>query len=287
MTKQSKISDIIRQAIKQRVGENASKKEISDYLSSLDMEGFLNLVSGVDGKLTGGSVNAIDEDVADCRGHVHDDEHHVDCDADGFYIGGRLECMPALKVKKYTLRIKLRGISPGIWRKIEVPSSVKLTSLAEIIITAMGWYNSHLHQFVTKGRAEYYATAKKDDDEDGFWGLHRLWGGDYSIAHLLKAEKDKVTFEYDFGDGWEHDVVLSKVEDYAEGEPLVVRLIGGKRACPPEDCGGVWGYNDLCDVMQHPYSKRAKEMKAWLGYRFDPEEFWLDDAQDDIDAFNL
>lgn len=251
------------------------------------MEGFLNLVSGVDGKLTGGSVNAIDEDVADSRGHEHDYERDEDCDDDGFYMGGRLECMPALKVKKYTLRIKLRGISPSIWRKIEVPSSVKLTSLAEIIITAMGWYNSHLHQFVTKGRAEYYATAKKDDDEDNFWGMHRLWGGDYTIAHLLKAEKEKVTFEYDFGDGWEHDVVLSKVEDYAEGEPLVVRLIGGKRACPPEDCGGVWGYNDLCEAMQHPYSKRAKEMKAWLGYRFDPEEFWLDDAQDDIDAFNL
>lgn len=299
MKKQSKLKEIILQAIKRHVGENASKKEISDYLQGLDMEGYLELVSDVDNKLTGGNGKAIVEDAVDYSSHKlgeetdgecdewSGEEDNEDCDDDGFYIGGRLECMPALKVKKYTLRIKLRGITPGIWRKIEVPSSVKLTSLAEIIITAMGWHNSHLHQFVTKGRAEYYATAKKDDDEDDFWGMHRLWGGDYTIAHLLKAEKEKVTFEYDFGDGWEHDVVLSKVEDYADGEPLVVRLIGGKRACPPEDCGGVWGYNDLCEVMQHPYSKRAKEMKQWLGYRFDPEEFWLDDAQDDIDAFNF
>ena len=293
MTPKDKLKDVIIQAIKQRVGENASKEEMGEYLKKLSPMELMELVLDVDGNMTDDNRKKMLEADTDYREDDSDEEWNDDYDEewdgsdddDWFHGSGKLECMPALNVKKYTLRIKLRGISPSIWRKIEVPSNVKLTSLAEIIITAMGWYNEHLHQFVTKGRAEYYATAKKDDDDD-FWGVRRLWGGDYTIGHLLKAEKEKVTFEYDFGDGWEHDVTLSKVEEYADEEQHTVELISGKRACPPEDCGGVWGYDDLCETMKHPRSKHAKELKEWLGYKFDPEEFWLEDAQEEIEAFN-
>ena len=296
MAKKNIINEKIMQVIKKRVGENASAAQMSNYLESLTMEDFMHMVFEVEGNLTEDESKLL-ADEHYCDGHYdgNDDGDDTDgYDTDGYdnnedchhEPSGSLECMPVLTLKKYTLRVKLRGISPSIWRKIEVPSSVKLTSLAEIILTAMGWYNEHLHQFFTKGRQECYATAQKEEDDFMEFGRRTLWGGDYPISHLLQKEKDKVTFEYDYGDSWEHEVTLSKVEDYAKDERPEVRLIGGKRACPPENCGGVWGYQELCEAMKHPRSARARELKEWLGYKYDPEEFWLDEAQEDVDAFN-
>ena len=285
MVQKDKLREIIIQSIKQRMGKDPSKEEIAEYLKKLSPMEMVELLLNIDDDMTDDDRKAMLEADEEYRDEDSDEEWNGEEEDDWFYGSGKLECMPALNVKKYTLRIKLRGISPSIWRKIEVPSNVKLTSLAEIIITAMGWQNEHLHQFVTKGRTEHYTTAKKDDDDD-FWSGRQLWGGDYTIGHLLKAEKEKVTFEYDFGDGWEHDVTLSKVEEYADDESHTVKLISGKRACPPEDCGGVWGYSDLCEAMKHPYSKHAKELKEWLGYKFDPEEFWLEDVREEVWEFN-
>ena len=114
----------------------------------------------------------------------NDNEESEEEDDDLFNYGGRLDCLPALQVKKYTLRIKLNGISPSIWRKIEVPSNAKLTSLAEIIITAMGWFNEHLHQFYTKDRV-YYATAQKEDN------FNTYWGGDFSIDTYWEKKRTR------------------------------------------------------------------------------------------------
>lgn len=284
--------DIFIEKLKKRLGKNVTDQQLAVFLQSLTREEMLNLILGMAWDETMKEMPDLHlPDDSDYRDEDDDEEwNDDDTSSDGAFTltgSGRLECMPAKEIKKYTIRIKLRGISPSIWRKIEVPSSVKLTSLAEIILAAMGWSGYHLHQFCAGGRrGTIYSTVKTDDDDDFAWWQKPLWGGDYSIGHLLKAAKDKVMFEYDFGDSWEHDVVLSKVEDYADGEQPRVRLLSGKRACPPEDCGGVWGYSELCEAMMHPYSARAREQKEWLGYKYDPEEFWLEDAQDDIDAFN-
>lgn len=279
--KNNKLDDIILDTIIQHLGKNATKEDIDNFFNKLTPQDFMGLVFEVNAKMGGNILPNLLEEIKQHNNYDNNEEGEEGEDDDDFFnFSGKLECLPVLPVRKYTLRIKLRGISPSIWRKIEVPSNVKLTSLAEIIITAMEWYNEHLHQFRTKDKV-YYATAQKDDDID------TNWGGDFSINQLLKKEKDKVVFEYDFGDSWEHDVVLSKVEDYDKDEPHIVKLISGKRACPPEDCGGVWGYYDLCETMKHPYSKHARELKEWLGYKFDPEEFWLEDVQEEIDAFNL
>ena len=285
---------IFIEKLKKRLGENVTDQQLALFLHSLSHKEMFQLIMDMALEETRNEMPdfplADDSDYRD----EDDDEERNDDDTSGdeaFTLtgSGRLECMPAKEIKKYTIRIKLRGISPSIWRKIEVPSSVKLTSLAEIILAAMGWSDYHLHQFYAGGgRSTVYSTVKTDDgDFDTAWGPKPLWGGDYSIGHLLKAAKDKVMFEYDFGDSWEHDVVLSKVEDYADCEQPKVRLVGGKRACPPEDCGGVWGYCELCEAMKHPYSARAREQKEWLGYKYDPEEFWLEDVQEDIDRFNI
>ena len=290
MAKDNGIDGKIMDVLKKRVGADASAAQMSKYLDSLSVEDIIGMILEVDDGLTDKerkSLITVDDggDGQDNGGYEGLDGKLYDAFNDRFVECDTLECMPVLNLKKYTLRVKLRGISPSIWRKIEVPSSVKLTSLASIILTAMGWYNAHLHQFYTKGRQKCFATAQRDDDDECF-GQRKLWGGDYTISHLLKEVKDKVTFEYDFGDSWEHEVTLSKVEDYASGEQPVVRLIGGKRACPPEDCGGVWGYQELCEAMKHPRSARARELKEWLGYKYDPEEFWLDEAQEEVDYFN-
>ena len=276
--KNKKLDDIIIDTIKQHLGKEATREDVEEFFKKLSPLDLMKLVMQVDMNMGNGKQTDFMKEYAKLGNDSikgNDDEGNDDL----FNYGGRLDCLPALQVKKYTLRIKLRDISPSIWRKIEVPSNVKLTSLAEIIITAMGWFNEHLHQFYTKDRV-YYATAQKEDN------FNTYWGGDFSIDHLLGKEKDKAVFEYDYGDSWEHDVVLSKVEEYADDEPHVVKLIGGKRACPPEDCGGIWGYKDLCEAMKHPYSKHARELKGWLGYQFDPEEFWLDDVQAEIELFN-
>lgn len=281
--------ELFKKKIKSRIGEDATDQQIADFLKGLSAEEMFNLI--LDIPLEDNAQEKPDFCLPDDEDD--DEEWNNDSYADDLFIfqgNGRLECMPAKEIKKYTIRIKLRRISPSIWRKIEVPSSVKLTSLAEIILTAMGWENTHLHQFYVKGsrgfRGTIYSTAKMDGDEYFAWETKSYWGGDYSIGHLLEAVKDKVLFEYDFGDSWEHEVVLSKVEDYADSEQPRVRLLDGKRACPPEDCGGVWGYSDLCEAMQHPRSARAREFKDWLGYKYNPEKFCLEDAQKDIDNFN-
>lgn len=288
------MSFVLFQAAQHKLGKNATKEEVMEYMKScgeaermeLSMDAAKLMV-----ELMGGVGNGDDSDEDADADYFADDDDELDPSyfeddnvlfSDEFYQGsGRLECMPVVGLKKYTLRIKLNGISPSIWRKIEVPSSVKLTSLAEIILDAMGWWNEHLHQFVTKGRKGVYRTADQKDDSRSYWG------GNYSISHLLKNEKDSVLFEYDYGDGWEHTVTLSKVEDYADGEKPVVRLIGGKRACPPEDCGGIYGYNELCESLKHPRSAHAKEMKEWLGYVYDPEDFDFVDVEQTLDGYNF
>ena len=284
----AKFTKELLEEIRNRIGKDATEEEAGAYLRSLSPEELSDLTIGIAMKhiVSDDTLSVLSGDGGSSDSDVDDDDDNSIYDDDAIYEGsGLLECMPTIDLKKYTLRIKLRGISPSIWRKIQVPSSVKLTSLAEIILDAMGWWNSHLHQFVSKGRRDIYRTAQKHGDDFFLTASH--WGGDYSIAHLLQQPKDKVLFEYDFGDGWEHEVVLSKVEDYADGEKAEVHLLGGKRACPPEDCGGVWGHQELCEVMAHPYTTRAKELKQWLGYKFDPEDFDKEDTECILEGYNI
>jgi len=137
-----------------------------------------------------------------------------------------------------------------------------------IIQISMGWTNSHLHQFI-KDRTFY--TEKMPDDDT--WG--ELDSVDYKnmkISYLLKKEKDKIVYEYDFGDGWEHDVLLEKILPADEKFKSPVCL-AGKMACPPEDCGGVWGYADLLEILKNPKHKEYDSYMDWLGGEFDPEHF--------------
>jgi hypothetical protein len=168
----------------------------------------------------------------------------------------------------YQLKVTLNDSKPPIWRRILVPSDVSLDRFHMILQVAMGWTNSHLHQFIS-GRKMYGMTG----DE---WGMELDLDVEdenkYKLSDLLKEEKDSLIYEYDFGDSWEHKIILEKKLPY-DKSLKVPSCIKGKRACPPEDCGGVWGYEELLEVMKNPSHPEYENMLEWLGGEIDSEYF--------------
>jgi hypothetical protein len=185
--------------------------------------------------------------------------------------------MAAKKTKVYQLKITLEDIRPPIWRRVLVNSSSSLADLHWIIQIAMGWTNSHLHQFRHGG--EFYQTPDPFDDGLGF--MDALDSSQYRIDRLLTREKDNMRYEYDFGDGWRHKIVLEKILP-ADDALSLPQCIKGKRACPPEDVGGVWGYEDLLEILEDKNHEEYKSRLDWLGGEFDPEALDLSDINQQL-----
>lgn len=202
----------------------------------------------------------------------------------GWAYGGKVRHLPVKSLKKYTLRIELKMSEPLVWRELEVPSSISLSSLAQAILLAMGWSEDHLHQFVGKGK-NYYNTSQNTPISP--FNIGDKDGSRYGISHLLQKVGDSTIFEYDFGDSWNHVVKLKAKADYANGEKPIVRLIGGANACPPDDCGGIWRYNYLVQQMQEkPNSRELREFYDWIGCKWDPMFFPLKEAARAVDSMN-
>jgi hypothetical protein len=166
----------------------------------------------------------------------------------------------------YRLRTTLADVEPPVWRVVEVPDCT-LGELHDVIQVAMGWQNSHMHQFVLNGK--YYGQVTTGDfeveSEDEIC-LSQIFTG---------KKKPRLVYEYDFGDSWQHEIVLEKT---LEPEPKVKypRCVEGARACPPEDCGGVWGYAEFLEAIADSKHEGHEEMLEWIGGEFDPEMFDLD-----------
>lgn len=172
----------------------------------------------------------------------------------------------------YQLKISLKHAKPPIWRRVLVPAGIGLPALHDVIQAAFGWTNSHLHQFID-GRTFYQPGA---DEDDVFMGMDTVESAGVRLSNLLRKEKDKVVYEYDFGDSWEHEVLLEKVLPADPEQPLPI-CIKGKRACPPEDCGGVFGYFQLLETLEGPECDEKEELLEWLGYSIDAEAFDLEE----------
>lgn len=184
--------------------------------------------------------------------------------------------------KTYQVKITLKGSKPSIWRQVLIPSDLSLPDFHKVIQTTMGWTNSHLHQFI-KNRT-YYAPKMPDDI---FWD--EADNVDYSklkISDLLKKEKEKIIYEYDFGDGWEHEIVLEKIEDDAMNKKDVTCL-KGKNSCPPEDCGGIWGYYDMLEILKDPDHEEYEDYSEWLGVDFDPTYFDIEEVNEMLGSKNF
>ena len=168
----------------------------------------------------------------------------------------------------FQIKITLKSTKPPVWRRILVAPEIKLNRLHDVLQIVMGWTNSHLYQFETPlgfiadptFELEETASSKKT-----------------TLQSVLHGPKSHIRYEYDFGDGWDHQILLEKVVEL--DQPVLALCLGGARACPPEDCGGPWGYANLLEILKDFGHPEYEEMTEWIGPGFDPESF-------DVEAVN-
>lgn len=166
----------------------------------------------------------------------------------------------------HRLKITLRSIRPPIWRRIEVESNVTLYELSTVLQAAMGWLGGHLHAYEAGG------TTYELPDEDIGFGLRTVDERKARLNKVLPNVGAKMRFDYDFGDGWSHDIIVEAIKP-AVADVEYPRCVTGKRACPPDDCGGPWGYGQLLEILANPDHHEYAERVEWLGGPFSPEAF--------------
>jgi hypothetical protein len=161
-----------------------------------------------------------------------------------------------------SLKITLRNVKPAIWRRILVPRGMTLGDLHVAIQVVMGWHNGHLHAFDIGGE-QYGERGSLEDagDEDGL-----------TLSGLVKRGVSRFRYTYDFGDDWEHDILIEKAPPRSDATAFPA-CVAGKRNCPPEDCGGPFGYEDLLVILADPDHPDHEEQREWIGEDFDPEAF--------------
>ena len=172
----------------------------------------------------------------------------------------------------YQLKITLDGIEPPVWRRVLVSGNVTLKTVHQIIQVAMGWTNTHLHLFgLSDGRIFSDPTFELEDDPVP---------ADESRTKLRKVAPDigiRFIYQYDFGDGWEHEILVEGVLPPGPSG-RVPRCIAGERRCPPENVGGVPGYFEFLEVVSNPHHEEHESMLTWHGGPFDPEEFDIEEV---------
>ena len=180
----------------------------------------------------------------------------------------------------FRVRLDLHGAKPPVWRRLELPGDLTLPRVHDVIQAAMGWTNSHLHRFRTGNdhRSPYFVTHfDLDEGEDG------TLEDDVRIDQLLAEKGDELWYEYDFGDGWDHKLV---VEEVLDEPPPTPRCVGGRMACPPEDCGGIGGYEELAAWVRNGYDEALLPVgfededhgRGWLPLDWDPDHFDVEET---------
>jgi hypothetical protein len=176
----------------------------------------------------------------------------------------------------YQLKIGLKGLKPPVWRRIQVADATTLNELHLMIQEIMDWENYHLHQF-TIGRT-FYGQPQPD------YGLEFKNENPVKLSQVISGEKFKFLYTYDFGDDWEHEILVEKILPPADGVSYPICLTG-KRACPPEDCGGIWGYKEMLEALQDPEHPEYETYQDWIDEDFDPEAFDLDEINQRLKRF--
>lgn len=176
----------------------------------------------------------------------------------------------------FQLKVTLNDIRPPIWRRVQTKDCT-LAKLHEIIQAVMGWEDAHLHEFEI-GEERY--------------GLPEQWQGGWDDADIRNSRKVKLSqlvekgakklrYQYDIGDSWWHTIMVEKTVPVEPGIKYP-RCIAGERACPPEDCGGPWSYDDFLEAIQNPKHERHEERLEWIGGKFDPEAFDVETANEEL-----
>ncbi|MFJ7911342.1 plasmid pRiA4b ORF-3 family protein [Kitasatospora sp. NPDC096204] len=177
----------------------------------------------------------------------------------------------AVGTSVHTIKVTLSGSRPPIWRRLQVPSGTDLRRLHDLVQAAFGWEDYHMWAFET-GRERYGVT----DRDLGIRSAATM-----RLDQIAPCVGARFGYTYDFGDNWEHDILVEAVGD-AEPGVSYPRCLTGRRAGPPEDCGGIWGYDHLVEILADPGHEEHEERLEWLGLesadQFDPAAFDLDET---------
>lgn len=179
--------------------------------------------------------------------------------------------MPNTSNQIYQIKVTLDDTHPPIWRRILVPAHTTLLKLHDILQIVMGWEDYHLHMFTIEGSI----FGDPADDEYGDLGI--VDEARFKLNQVIHREGQRFSYEYDFGDSWDHTLLVEKILPPQEGVRYPTCL-KGKRACPPEDVGGVWGYENFLEAIRNPDHDEHEEYLAWIGGEFDSGAFDLEEV---------
>ncbi len=179
--------------------------------------------------------------------------------------------MPNKSNQIYQIKVTLDDTHPPIWRRILVPAHTTLLKLHDILQIVMGWEGYHLHMFTIEG------SIYGDPADDEYGDLGTIDEANNKLNQVFYREGQRLSYEYDFGDSWDHTLLVEKILLPQEGirYPLCLK---GKRACPPEDVGGVWGYKNFLEAIRDSNHNEHEEFLTWIGGEFDPEAFDLEEV---------
>jgi Plasmid pRiA4b ORF-3-like protein len=174
------------------------------------------------------------------------------------------------------IKVKLLGVSkPPVWRRLQLRADTRLDHLHDMIVAAFGWQDYHMHVF-TSGPEEFGPP----DPELGHTDERRV-----SLGQLIGGIGDRLRYTYDFGDDWQHEIVVEDLLD-ADPDTHYPALVAAKGACPPEDCGGPWGYAELKEILADPSHQQHQQMLDWLGLdnssAFDPNAIATDQIDQEL-----
>jgi len=171
----------------------------------------------------------------------------------------------------YQIKVTLLGTDPPIWRRLLVPADLTLERLHDVLQLAMGWEDCHMHEF-SIGRQRF---GKPDPMEQVFGGPRTASERTARLSTVLPRARAKAVYTYDFGDSWDHEIVVEKCLA-AEPERAYPACLAGERHGPPEDCGGIPGFYNLLEAISDPEHDQHEELLDWLGDSFDSEAFSVD-----------
>jgi hypothetical protein len=177
------------------------------------------------------------------------------------------------------LKITLEGTKPPIWRQFLVDKHIDFETLHETIQIVMGWQDYHMYQFIV---GKKIILAEELEYEEFNEEDQSAYASDVTLKELITKKGQKFMYEYDFGDGWLHEIEVIDFQDIKEAANIPL-CIAGSMACPPEDCGGLPGYYNMINTLKTK-DEEYDDLIEWLGTDYDPEKFSIDDVNDDLNA---
>ena len=176
---------------------------------------------------------------------------------------------PSAGADRVKMTITLLDVNPAVWRVFDVPTNISMDALHDYIQIIMGWKNAHLWDFIVPGMKRITSDVSIEDDHDYPDNVHL--GQSIKLLDIINDQHFDFGYHYDFGDNWKHHIQIERSTSKAT-QKQIIKVISGSVVCPPEDCGGFMGYNDLVEILENPDEDDMdyQDIKDWLEPSFDP-----------------